>query len=117
EITKSMVNNYVKHGLLARPEGKKYAREHLAALLEIAVLKQAMSMESIRALLEILSRGGAQAGYERFCAQVHAMQACVESGNVSLDMTKMSDEEQALCLGIAAAVSTIALKKRLGAAQ
>ena len=33
EITKSMVNNYVKVELIPRPIGKKYDREHLALLL------------------------------------------------------------------------------------
>ena len=32
EMTKSMVNNYVKVGLIPRPVGKKYDREHLAML-------------------------------------------------------------------------------------
>ena len=44
EITKSMVNNYVKVELIPRPIGKKYDREHLALLLVIGVLKQALSM-------------------------------------------------------------------------
>lgn len=60
EMTKSMVNNYVKVGLIPRPVGKKYDREHLAMLLMICVLKQALSMESIsQILLAALRRGGA----------------------------------------------------------
>ena len=38
EMTKSMVNNYVKVGMIPRPVGKKYDREHLAMLLMICVL-------------------------------------------------------------------------------
>lgn len=48
EMTKSMVNNYVKVGMIPRPTGKKYDRDHLAMLIMIGVLKQALSMESIR---------------------------------------------------------------------
>ena len=47
EMTKSMVNNYVKVGMIPRPTGKKYDRDHLAMLIMIGVLKQALSMESI----------------------------------------------------------------------
>ena len=54
EMTKSMVNNYVKVGLIPRPVGKKYDREHLAMLLMICVLKQALSMESVGQLLDIM---------------------------------------------------------------
>lgn len=45
-MTKSMVNNYVKVGMIPRPTGKKYDRDHLAMLIMIGVLKQALSMES-----------------------------------------------------------------------
>ena len=48
EMTKSMVNNYVKVGMIPRPVGKKYDREHLAMLLMICVFKQALSMEGGR---------------------------------------------------------------------
>ena len=53
-MTKSMVNNYVKVGMIPRPVGKKYDREHLAMLLMICVFKQALSMESISRLLELI---------------------------------------------------------------
>ena len=54
EMTKSMVNNYVKVGMIPRPVGKKYDREHLALLMMICVFKQALSMESISRLLGFL---------------------------------------------------------------
>lgn len=49
EMTKSMVNNYVKVGMIPRPVGKKYDREHLAMLLMICVFKQALSRRAKRA--------------------------------------------------------------------
>ena len=36
-LTASMVNNYVKVGMIPRPVGKKYDREHLAMLLMLPV--------------------------------------------------------------------------------
>ena len=42
-ITPSMINNYVKNGLLNRPQGKKYYREQLALLMIIVTLKPVAS--------------------------------------------------------------------------
>ena len=39
-ITKTMINNYVKHGAIKAPINKKYNREHIAYLFVIFILKQ-----------------------------------------------------------------------------
>ena len=54
-LTSSMINNYVKDGLLPRPDHKKYSREHLAGLLIICMLKQVLSISDISALSQELS--------------------------------------------------------------
>ena len=54
-LTSSMINNYVKDGLLPRPDHKKYSREHLAGLLIICILKQVLSIPDISALSQELS--------------------------------------------------------------
>lgn len=68
-VTKSMVNNYVKAGLIRRPSGKKYDRDQLAQLIMISVLKQALSMEEIACVLSVLCVKDVEAGYARFCAE------------------------------------------------
>lgn len=55
-ITPSMINNYVKSGLVNRPTGKKYYREQLALLMMIVTLKPTASMDDI-ARLTALSEG------------------------------------------------------------
>lgn len=50
QITPAMINNYVKMGLLAPPVKKKYTRSHIAALMMICVLKQALSIQEIKEL-------------------------------------------------------------------
>lgn len=50
QITPSMINNYVKMGLLAPPVKKKYTRTHVATLIMICVLKQALSIQEIKDL-------------------------------------------------------------------
>ncbi|MDD3409897.1 MAG: DUF1836 domain-containing protein [Eubacteriales bacterium] len=66
-FTPSMVNNYVKFGLVDRPVGKKYGREQLAQLLMICTLKQAASSDGMKLLLTVPQGESMQQHYERFC--------------------------------------------------
>lgn len=50
-LTSSMINNYVKSGLIAHPEKKKYSKEHLGALMAICILKQVLSIQDVKTLL------------------------------------------------------------------
>ena len=51
DLTASMINNYVKAGLIEKPNGKKYSRDALAQLLMIVQLKLTTPMEIMRMLL------------------------------------------------------------------
>ncbi len=117
EITKSMVNNYVKVGLLPRPVSKKYDREHLAVLLMIGVLKQALSMEGIARMLALLCRPGICEGYTRFALEVRRFEKALSEGRIEMDAGKTSPQEQALHAGIAAAMCTICANRLLGIAD
>ena len=50
-LTSSMVNNYVKNGVVDHPVHKKYMREHLAKLMMVSLLKQVLSIQDISVLL------------------------------------------------------------------
>lgn len=52
-ITPSMINNYVKLGVMPAPVKKKYSREHLAYLVIICSLKQVMPIPNIKAMIDI----------------------------------------------------------------
>ena len=52
-ITPSMVNNYVKAGLIQGPVKKLYGREHVARLIVICIFKQVLSIQAIAALFRI----------------------------------------------------------------
>lgn len=85
-LTSSMINNYVKAGVLPRPDRKKYAREHLAILTMICMLKSSLSIPDISLLVSLLletcggkteegKQGGEKEMYSRFCdAQKLAME-------------------------------------------
>ena len=46
-LTPSMVNNYVKAGILARPNQKRYDKDQLAELYMLCSLKQALPMQEV----------------------------------------------------------------------
>ena len=50
-LTKSMVNNYVKSGLVDRPTGKTYTRDSIAQLMMICRLKQVLTLDEMKELL------------------------------------------------------------------
>lgn len=55
-ITKTMINNYTKSGLLKKADGKRYSKEHILMLVMIYQLKQTMSIEDIKKLLVLSDR-------------------------------------------------------------
>ena len=66
-LTSSMINNYVKDALLARPDRKKYSREHLASLMMICLLKPILSIPDIQLLNSNLRQNGStEEIYTRF---------------------------------------------------
>lgn len=79
-LTSSMINNYVKDGVLPRPEQKKYSREHLAILTVICMLKQVLSIQDISTLVKALLLNASHSEmYNRFCdAQTAAMKDVCE---------------------------------------
>ncbi len=54
-LTKTMINNYTKEGLLKSIKGKKYSKQHILQMLLIYNLKQALSISDIKALLDFSS--------------------------------------------------------------
>lgn len=70
-ITPSMVNNYVKLGLMPKPIKKRYNRRHIAYLIIITLYKQVISIQEIRDGLRYLaSSHGSSGAYDQFCQQI-----------------------------------------------
>ena len=51
-----MINNYVKHGYIAKPVKKKYQRHQIARLIAITTLKTVFSIQEISATLNMLHK-------------------------------------------------------------
>ena len=52
-ITGSMISNYVKKGLVSNPIKKQYDREQIAYLIFISVVKNVLSMDDIKLVIDI----------------------------------------------------------------
>lgn len=53
-VTKSTINNYAKKGLIARPNGKKYTKEHLVMIAMVIYLRSIFKMEDISKIMKPL---------------------------------------------------------------
>lgn len=68
-LTASMVNNYVKLGVMPAPVKKKYTRTHLAHLVVICLLKPCLPIASIQRLVAHELEDASEAEvYDRFCS-------------------------------------------------
>ncbi len=67
-ITQSMVNNYVKQGVVPQPADKRYRRSHVAYLIIVCLLKQVFSMAQITQLVNDQIRDlPVERAYDFFC--------------------------------------------------
>lgn len=72
-ITPSMVNNYVKQGMIAPPRAKKYTREHIAQLIVIGILKHTFSIGEINHLIEQqIASFDTDVAYDYFCTALES---------------------------------------------
>lgn len=70
-ITPSMINNYVKAGIIPSPIGKKYSRKHLAYIICICFFKQILSMNDIKNIIYYsLDAKGEEFSYNFFCENI-----------------------------------------------
>ena len=71
DVTASMVSNYVKKGLIPKPEKKQYYAAHIAYLLFVAFAKNLLSMENIALFIRIQQRSyTVSAAYDYWCSEM-----------------------------------------------
>lgn len=96
-ITKTMINNYVKLGIMPAPEKKKYSREHIAYLIVICVLKQVYSINDIGKLISLtIQYFELSKAYNRFCANLEISVKNVFSRKEIPNVEKMTEEQYLL---------------------
>lgn len=69
-VTGSMVNNYVKQGVIPPPRKKRYTRRHVASLVFVCALKRVFSIAQVSQLAAQVWDSGLdlEALYDRSCA-------------------------------------------------
>lgn len=93
QITASMVNSYVKKGLITRPVKKKYQRQHIAELLMVSLFKAVYSLESVKQVIQqIFAEESAQSAYNNFAALFNYDLRLINGENIP-DVTKVANTE------------------------
>lgn len=95
-ITPSMINNYVKLGIMPPPKKKRYNKEHICYLFIICTLKSVIPIQSIADLIKIQTRNKSIFElYDLFCEAFENMlkQANMVYGEL---LSETPDAEDAL---------------------
>ena len=96
-ITKTMINNYVKLGIMPAPTKKKYSREHMAYLIVICILKQVYSISDIGKLIALtIQYFELSKAYNRFCANLEVSLKNVFTRKEFPNTEKMTEEQYLL---------------------
>lgn len=106
-ITRTMINNYVKQGVVSSPIKKKYNRKHLAYLFVVCILKNVFSISEICELIQYQnSVTDIQKGYDTFCTEME--NAIHKSFNC--EMLEINEEDVAEIRLLKLTVSAVANK-------
>ncbi len=77
-LTKTMINNYTKNNLLPPSDKKKYKKEHMILLIYIYYLKNFLSINDIKEILnpitELFFQGKGSVSFEEIYEQIFEMQ-------------------------------------------
>lgn len=69
-VTGSMISNYVKKGLIAKPVRKQYNREQIAQLIFIATAKSVISMDDLDIVMNVQrTTYPSEIAYNYFCRE------------------------------------------------
>ncbi len=98
-VTGSMVNNYVKQGVIPAPRKKRYTRRHVAALVFVCAFKRVFSIAQVRQLMERVYASGLDLEelYDSACALFECgLTACFSpEGGADLAVGAGSDADAA----------------------
>ena len=95
-LTKTMINNYVKHRIIEPPVKKQYSKSQVAKLFAICVLKQVYSMEDIKKLLTMALKSEIQISYDKFCNLFEEALDCAYNKKDFIDKTSTNEYQYLL---------------------
>ena len=77
-VTSTMINNYVKHGIVSPPVKKKYTKNHVAYLMVVCILKMVYRMDEISKLIRVqIYKYPIDQAYNYFCAELECCLKCI----------------------------------------
>lgn len=78
KLTKSMVNNYVKHKIMPSPIKKRYFRNHIVYCIVITVFKNNLSMTEIDGgILHEHKKSSIEESYNYFCDKIESIMGLI----------------------------------------
>lgn len=97
-LTTSMVNNYVKQGILPPTVKKRYSRQHVIILIEICLAKQLYSIQEIGKLIAVQNAiFDTKTSYNYICTELENALKCTFA-NQPLSQDSGSSNQQARLL-------------------
>ena len=117
-LTRSMISNYVKKGLIASPVKKQYGRDQIAYLIFIAISKSVLSLDALAAFLKIQQQTyPLERAYDYFAREFEnlLMFTFELSDTADIFPETSSDGKRLLYTCIIAAVQKVYLEKYLEA--
>ena len=95
-LTKTMINNYVKHEIIEAPVKKQYSKSQVAKLFAICVLKQVYSMQDIKKLIKMALKSEIQVSYNKFCDLFEEALHCAYNKKDFIDKTSTNEYQYLL---------------------
>lgn len=98
-ITSSMINNYVKHGIVKPPIKKKYERIHLAYFIVVCILKKSYSLDEISKLIQVqINDFPTDQSYNYFCEEIEACVTSLLNKKEVVHIPSLSDNKEIVYL-------------------
>ncbi len=116
-ITKPMVGNYVKNGVVPPAVRKRYYRDHLAQLIVMVILKPVFSVDQVARFFEIQRKTYPfQVAYDFFCTEFeNALHEAFSFSGKALPCVETKRTEQTILLRsmVLAAANRVFVEKKL----
>lgn len=116
KLTKSMVNNYVKHKIMPSPIKKRYFRNHIVYCIVITVFKNNLSMTEIDGgILHELKKSSIEESYNYFCDKIESVMRLIidildKQDNPDTKMTATIDVDLDKRNGLTLAIVSVCTK-------
>lgn len=95
-LTKTMINNYSKDGLIKPVKGKKYSKEHILQMMLIYYLKGVLSIGDIKRLFDGIYSDGTFGEDELTSCYERFLKVRTENGEICREISKKVADKQGL---------------------